>query len=137
MADDPTLPQSAFPYPAGAATPGTPTGSEALLSVSGPVPSKQGQYFIQSSPAANLTLALHAPIAGSPANGGDDGNEIEFVNLDGRTGHQIKVGTNLVNGAYANVTLHDSSSPPNALRSMKMIAYGGVWYCNTSGVTLS
>jgi len=137
MADDPTLPQSAFPYPAGSATPGTPTGSERVLSVSGPVPGKTGRYFIQSSPAANLTLTLQAPIAGSAANGGDDNNEIEFVNADGRTGHLIKVGTNLVNGASANIAPHDGSSPPVALRMFKLVALGGVWYCNTGGVTLS
>jgi hypothetical protein len=44
---DPALPQSAFPYPSGAATPGTPTGSVQVVSKDGSL-AKRGQLYIKA-----------------------------------------------------------------------------------------
>lgn len=132
---DPTLPQSSFPYPTGSSTPGTPVGSEQLLSQSGPIPSKQGLYYINGN-GKNLTLSLQTPIAGDSAKGGDDGNVIEMLNVDGGY-HTITAGANVFNGSHALALLHDSASPPTVSRKFSATAYNGQWICNTSGITLT
>lgn len=134
---DPTQPQSAFPYDRGVATPGTPTGSEALLTASGQLNAKQGVYYLQAANDSPMTIQIPAPTAGSSASGGDDGNQITFVSVDGLA-HIIQSGSNgsppvhNINGADYRATF--SGSPIG--RVLTLHAYNGIWYTGST-VTLS
>jgi hypothetical protein len=143
MADqvDPTLPQSAFAYPSGSVTAGTPTGSEQVVTTSGPI-GKSGPLYLKSAGwnatthSSDMALSLAAPIAGSSANGGDDNLELEIINVDGRY-HTITTAEDCFNGDSETLVFDDGASPPIVKRSVRLRAYGGVWYTDASGVTLS
>jgi hypothetical protein len=135
---DPNAPQSAFAYPVGSSTPGTPTGSEQLITKSGTLPGKRGPYYLQSANGLVMTVQVPAPVAGGSASGGDDNIELEIVNTD-NLAHVIQSGSGgspfvgYINGDV-NYRATFSGSPIG--RVLKLRAYGGNWYTG-SGVTLS
>jgi hypothetical protein len=117
---DPNAPQSAFPYPAGSSTPGTPTGSEQVISKSGPI-GKRGPLYVTALTALQLSLA--APIAGPSSKGGDDNTELLIVNVSGAA-HVVATSAGALNGIAQQLTMQ-ASMPGLAYRFR---AYGGVWY---------
>ena len=132
---DPTLPQSSFPYSRGSATPGTPTGAEQLITASGPLAGKQGVYYLKAKSGSAMTITISAPVSGSSANQGDDGDVLEFVNLDGLA-HTIQCGAASplvadINGANYKAVFASGGAV------VRFRAYGGVWYTNGAESTLT
>jgi hypothetical protein len=124
---DPTLPQSAFPYPAGSVQPG---GDFDVVTASGPVTRKQGTVFLNGSGVLHLTIA--APNPGISKDNGDDDNSLTFVNVDGHA-HVITGPTNSLNGANHIATAGGAKGD-----SITLKAYGGSWYTEAgSGFVVS
>jgi len=105
-----------------------------ILTAAGAVAVKPGKVILAAGTTATFTLA--APVAGLPSAGGNDGQEITFVNADG-SAYKIHITTassyfNGATNAYADIAGAKGNS-------FKIIAYGGVWYTsdNPLNVTLA
>ncbi len=81
--------------------------------------------IITAGGVAALTLA--APIAGSPANGGNDGQELKVIDQSGHA-HTITTPANGINSNH-----HIATSAGNAGDAVTFTAYNGVWLCNPAG----
>jgi hypothetical protein len=127
---DPNLPQSAYPFQAGAATPGTPAGPGQVVSANGPLP-KYGPLYIAAG-VALTGLLLAAPNPGSAAAGGDDNLDLLIVNTDGHA-HVIVTPADAINGVDMRITFAAAAGG-----YVRLVAYGGVWYMiGSTGVTRS
>jgi hypothetical protein len=126
---DPNAPQSAFAYPAGSATPGTPTGSEQVIAANG-VLGIYGPLYITALPSAPTTplqLSLPAPAPGSSKSNGNDNIELELINVSGLA-HVITAGAASPNGYLnggVNHTITFIASKPGV--SVRLRAYNGQW----------
>jgi hypothetical protein len=84
-----------------------------------------GKIVITAAGVAALTLA--APVAGSPANGGNDGQELKILDQSGHA-HTITTPANGINGNH-----HIATSGATPGDSVTLTAYNGAWYCNPAG----
>jgi len=84
-----------------------------------------GKVVITAAGVAALTLA--APVAGSPANGGNDGQELKILDQSGHA-HTITTPASGINGVH-----HIATSGGTAGDSITFTAYNGAWYCNPAG----
>jgi hypothetical protein len=84
-----------------------------------------GKVVITAAGVAALTLA--APVAGSPASGGNDGQELKILDQSGHA-HTVTTSSNEINGNH-----HVLTSGGSAGDSVTLTAYNGVWYCNPAG----
>jgi hypothetical protein len=84
-----------------------------------------GKVIITAAGVAALTLA--APTAGSPANGGNDGQELKIIDQSGHA-HTVTTPSNDINGSH-----HVLTSGAAAGDSVTLTAYNGVWLCNPAG----
>lgn len=84
-----------------------------------------GKVVITAAGVATLTLA--APVAGSPANGGNDGQELKILDASGHA-HTITTPSNDINGNH-----HIATSGGSVGDAVTFTAYNGVWYCNPAG----
>jgi hypothetical protein len=84
-----------------------------------------GKVVITAAGVAALTLA--APVAGSPASGGNDGQELKILDQSGHA-HTITTPANGINGNHHVAT--SGAAPGDAIT---FTAYQGVWYCNPAG----
>jgi hypothetical protein len=84
-----------------------------------------GKVIITAAGVAALTLA--APVAGSPAAGGNDGQKLEVIDQSGHA-HTITTPANGINGNH-----HIATSGAAAGDSVTFVAYNGAWYCNPAG----
>jgi hypothetical protein len=95
---------------------------------SGAIRATEGSVVITKATAAAMTLA--APTAGSPANGGDDGQRLKVFCIQAAA-HTITTPSNAINGNKHVVTF------ANAGDSVSFIAYNGVWYVLSTTGTIS
>lgn len=84
-----------------------------------------GKVVINAAGVAALTLA--APVAGSPANGGNDGQELKILDQSGHA-HTITTPASGINAVH-----HIATSGATAGDSITLTAYNGAWYCNPAG----
>lgn len=84
-----------------------------------------GKIIVAAAGVAALTLA--APIAGSPANGGNDGQELKIIDQSGHA-HTVTTAANGINGNH-----HIATSAGNVGDQLTLTAYDGVWLCNPAG----
>jgi hypothetical protein len=84
-----------------------------------------GKVIITAAGVAALTLAN--PTAGSPANGGNDGQELKIIDQSGHA-HTVTTGANGINGSH-----HIATSGGAAGDAITFTAYQGAWYCNPAG----
>jgi hypothetical protein len=84
-----------------------------------------GKVIITAAGVAALTLA--APVAGSPANGGNDGQELKVIDQSGHA-HTITTPANGINGNH-----HIATSGGGPGDTITFTAYNGAWYCNPAG----
>lgn len=85
-----------------------------------------GVALLKTGAASAMTLA--APIAGSPALGGQDGYVLKIVALDAEA-YVVTAPANAINGNKVTATFGGAVGD-----SIELVAFGGVWY--TSGTAL-
>ena len=95
----------------------------------GVISSTHGKVFITAAGVAALTLA--APVAGSPANGGNDGQELKIYDTTGHA-HTITTPASGINGNH-----HIATSGGSAGDAITFTAYNGAWYCNPAGTNFT
>jgi hypothetical protein len=95
----------------------------------GVISSTHGKVFITAAGVAALTLA--APVAGSPANGGNDGQELKVIDTSGHA-HTITTPASGINGVH-----HIATSGGTAGDAITFTAYNGAWYCNPAGTNFT
>jgi hypothetical protein len=88
-----------------------------------------GKVVITAAGVAALTLA--APVAGSPANGGNDGQELKIIDTSGHA-HTITTPASGINGVH-----HIATSGGSAGDAVTLTAYNGAWYCNPAGTNFT
>lgn len=88
-----------------------------------------GKVVITAAGVAALTLA--APVAGSPASGGNDGQELKIIDQSGHA-HTITTPASGINGNH-----HIATSGAAAGDMVTFTAYNGAWYCNPAGTNFT
>jgi hypothetical protein len=90
-----------------------------------------GKVVVTAAGVAALTLA--APVAGSPANGGNDGQSLKIIDTSGHA-HTVTTPANGINGVH-----HILTSAGNVGDDVTLTAYNGVWYVSptTTAWTIS
>lgn len=90
-----------------------------------------GVVYITKAGVAAMTLA--APLAGIPAAGGNDGQELTIVSTTANA-HTVTTPANAINGAN-----HVLTFAATAGTQVKLMAKGGVWYVEplAPGITIS
>jgi len=86
---------------------------------------QHGKVVITAAGVAALTLAL--PVAGSPASGGNDGQELKILDASGHA-HTVTTPANGIN-----TTHHILTSGAAIGDSVTLTAYNGSWLCNPAG----
>jgi len=96
----------------------------------GAIGQTQGSVLLHGSSALAMTLA--APVAGTPANGGNDFQKLDIF-ADSTGAHTVTTPSNGING-----NKHIATFGGAAGDKISLIAFGGVWYATgLNGVTLS
>lgn len=98
-----------------------------VVAAAGPtaIANTHGKVVVTYAGVAALTLAN--PTAGSPANGGNDGQTLKIIDGSGHA-HTVTTGANGIN-----TTHHIATSGAAIGDSIELIAYNGAWYCNPAG----
>ena len=106
-------------------------GNVQHITAAGAVTITNGKVFLNTGAASAITLPT--PVAGPPSVGGNDGQELQFVALDGFA-YVVSTAANIINGNKLHATFAGVIGD-----SFIATAYGGLWYvAETSlGVTLS
>lgn len=100
----------------------------ALASSGGAVPIS-GKTLINTAGVDACTLAT--PVAGDPSQGGNDGLTIEIMDIGGHA-HTVTTAANKING-----NKHIATFPGTVGARIVLTAFGGVWYTDGGGTTLS
>ena len=98
---------------------------------SGAITQTQGSVLLHGNSALAMTLA--PPTAGTPANGGNDGQKLDIF-CDGTGAHTVTTtAANQING-----NKHIATFGGAVADKISLIAFNGVWYATgLTGVTLS
>jgi hypothetical protein len=98
-----------------------------IVAAAGPtaIAATHGKVVATYAGVAAMTLA--APVAGSPAAGGNDGQTLKIIDVSGHA-HTITTGASGINGNH-----HIATSSGSAGDEISFTAYNGVWYCNPAG----
>ena len=106
-------------------------GNVQRVIAAGAITVTSGTAILNTGAASAITLA--SPVAGLPAAGGNDGQELDIVAADAFA-YTVTTPTNGINASK-----HIATWTAAVGNSLCLVAYGGSWYTNgsPSGVTLS